>query len=73
MLAYRAWEETNYHLVLFNLDEISTAWFREGKNGEVYFYTRHLGPEYFEETKQRLGERYHQILKILDQNTEGDM
>ena len=29
--------------------------------------------KYFEETKQRLGERYHQILKILDQNTEGDM
>lgn len=73
MLAYRAWEKTNYHLVLFNLNEISTAWFREGKNGEVYFYTRRIDPEYFEETKLRLGERYHQILTILDQNMEGDM
>ena len=70
MIVYKKSEEQEFHLLLFDMEEMVSPLFKTNADGSVFFYINKVTTEYFEKTRDKLGANFQKIYEVLNESTE---
>lgn len=66
MIIYRRFGEQEFHLLLFDMDEMISPLFKFNSDGSVFFYINKVTDEEFEKTRNKLGVNYRRIYDAIN-------
>lgn len=72
MVVYKKFGEAEYQLLLFDIKELISPLFKINSDGSVFFYINKAVEEDFEKSKDKLGEKYQQIYKVLNEQIDNE-
>lgn len=66
MIIYRRFGEQEFHLLLFDMEEMISPLFKFNSDGSVFFYINKITDEEFEKTRNKLSVNYRKICEVLN-------
>ena len=66
MIVYKKFGEQEFHLLLFDMEEMVSPLFKTNADGSVFFYINKVTNENFEKTRDKLGANFQKIYEVLN-------